>query len=37
VKAYDAAIIINDGAYKRNAWKSLTPNAWTTLHWDLHS
>ena len=35
--AVDAAIMINDGAYKRNAWKSLVPNAWTKLHWDLHT
>lgn len=33
--AVDAAILINDGVYKRNPWKSLTPGAWTTLEWDF--
>lgn len=33
--AVDAAILINDGAYKRNPWKSLTPGAWTTLEWEF--
>lgn len=31
----DAAIMLNDGAYKRAPWKAIQPGVWTTLTWDF--